>query len=293
MSSPAIPALRDATARAPALRVYLTMGNVAALPAWSSGPQGDPLTILRAIRAAGYEGVQDGDPALCRDLGLGCSASTRFNLPAEVGPGVARAKAAGHDCLTIHLGWGHEDDAQIDALVREVLTASAGEGLPVFIETHRATVTQDTWRTVELVRRHPQVRFNGDFSHWYTGLEMTYGDLAGKIAFLAPVLDRVRFFHGRMGNSSHMQVPLADPSMVAASADFRNLWTRSMRGFLATAQPGEYLIFAPELLPAAINYARLRADGQGGFTEECDRWQEALAYAQIARDCFREAGSTA
>jgi hypothetical protein len=289
MNSPRIPLLNDGSSRPPALRIYLTMGNVTDLPDGSTGPRGKPRSVLTAIYDAGFTGVQDGDPLLCRELGLGSAVSARFNVPADIGPGVARAKADGHECLTIHLGWGHEDDATLDALVREVLAASAGEGLPVFIETHRATVTQDTWRTVQLVRRHPTVRFNGDFSHWYTGLEMTYGDLAEKIDFLTPVLDRVRFFHGRMGNSSHLQVPLSDPSMAVASMHFRTLWMRAMRGFLTDAGPGDYLIFAPELLPSGINYARLRPDGVGGFAEEGDRWQEAIAYAAIARECFASA----
>jgi hypothetical protein len=41
--------------------------------------------------------------------------------------------------------------------------------MPVYIETHRASIMQDAWRTTELIRRIPQVRFNGDFSHWLRG----------------------------------------------------------------------------------------------------------------------------
>ena len=37
------------------------------------------------------------------------------------------------------------------------------------IETHRATICQGMWRTVQFVKRFPELRFNGDFSHWYAG----------------------------------------------------------------------------------------------------------------------------
>ena len=281
-----MPAPRNTTDRSalpPRLRCYINMGNVDTLPASSSGPHGDLLAKLPVIKAAGFEGIQGSDPALCRSFGLGCAGSGRYNQPSEVAPSVAQLKADGYECATVHVAWGHESDAEIDALVREIITVSAGEDFPVYIETHRATITQDTWRTVKLVERNPEVRFNADFSHWYTGLEMPYGDLMAKFDFLQPVFERVRFFHGRMGNSSHIQVPLSDPTMPKAVEHFRDMWTRSMAGFLRSAKPGDYVVFAPELLHPEINYARTFINAQGQRVEESDRWSEALRYVGIAR----------
>jgi len=58
-----------------------------------------------------------------------------------------------------------ESDADMDAMVKDVVTASERHDFPMYVETHRATVTQDIRRTVDLVERIPDVRFNGDFSH--------------------------------------------------------------------------------------------------------------------------------
>lgn len=286
---PTIPALNDGSARAPRLECYINMGNVDTLPAYSSGPKGDLATKLAAIKAAGFSGIQGANPTLCASLGMGCAGGGRYNQVAEVAPAVKALKAEGYQCATAHVAWGHESDAEIDALVREIIAVSAGEGFPIYIETHRATITQDTWRTVRMIERNPEVRINADFSHWYTGLEMPYGDLQSKFAFLQPVFERVRFFHGRMGNSSHIQVPLADPTMPKAVEHFREMWTRSMAGFLATAKAGDYVIFAPELLHPEINYARTFVNAQGQRVEESDRWAEAIAYAAIARECFAAA----
>ena len=99
---------------------------------------------------------------------------------------------------------------------------------------------------MQLIKRHP-VRINADFSHWYTGLEMRYGDWDEKLAFIEPVFQRVGFMHGRMGNSSQMQVTLDDPSMTSAVVDYRELWTRAAMGFIQQAQPGDCLYFNPEL----------------------------------------------
>ena len=71
---------------------------------------------LRAIRDAGYDGVQFIQPlsrALvdeARGLGLGVCGSGRVNAPQEAGALAAEAREAGLECLTIHLGWGIEDD---------------------------------------------------------------------------------------------------------------------------------------------------------------------------------------
>lgn len=288
-NTPRIPALNDGSTRAPRLECYITMGNVDTLPANSAGPVGDLPTKLAAIKAAGFSGIQGNDPKVCTALGMGCAGGDRYNVPAEVAPSVKKMKAEGYQCATVHVAWGHEDDAEVDALVREIVTVSAGEGFPIYIETHRATITQDTWRTIRMIERNPEVRLNADFSHWYTGLEMPYGDFAAKLDFLQPAFERVRFFHGRMGNSSHIQVPLAEPTMPAAVDHFKAMWTRSMVGFLNTAKPGDYLIFAPELLHPAINYARTFLNAEGVRVEESDRWLEAIRYAEIARTCFAAA----
>jgi len=118
---------------------------------------------------------------------------------------------------------------------------------PIFVETHRATMTQDIYRTVKWVERNPEIRFNGDFSHYYTGHEMIYGDFEKKLDFLAPVLERVRFIHGRIGDSCCMQIEVTDLEATHVK-HFREFWIRSFVGFLKTARPGDYFCFAPELL---------------------------------------------
>jgi hypothetical protein len=70
---------------------------------------------------------------------------------------------------------------------------------------------------------------------------------------------------------------------------FKEMWTRAFAGFLKTAKPGDYLIFAVELLQASIFYARLIKNGSGEWVEEGDRWQQALLYVQIAKECWEEA----
>lgn len=188
-----------------------------------------------------------------------------------------------------------ESDAELDRFAGALLDATERHGHPLYLELHRATMTQDSRRTLDLVARFPALRFNADLSHWYTGHEMTYGDFEGKLDLLGPVFARVRFLHGRVGDSCSMQRavgrPDGEPDYVR---HFRDMWIRCFRAFLLEADPGDVVVFAPELLPAflstadggtRLNYARLLPDG----SEETDRWSEALRLCVIAGECFATA----
>ena len=265
------------------------------LPEFSSGPRGRRMEDrLRAIHAAGYDGVQfvapaeQADLALSASLGLGRAGSGRINRPDEAGPFAARMAAEGQECATVHVGWGLEDDDEACRLIEAVLEASANHGVPIYFETHRATILQDIWRTVQFVRRFPEMRFNGDFSHWYTGLEMVYGGFETKLRFIEPVLDRVRFVHGRIGNPGSMQVDIGDgdPQGRPFVAHFRALWKAAFMGFLRAAAAGDYICFVPELLSPRIYYARAFPRDGGEPREESDRWEQSKVLRRIASECF-------
>jgi hypothetical protein len=64
--------------------------------------------------------------------------------------------------MTVHAGWGIEEDDEVFFLVEAILKASAKHKILVFIETHRATITQDIWRTVRITREFPEILSNGE-----------------------------------------------------------------------------------------------------------------------------------
>ena len=209
-------------------------------------------------------------------------------------------KAQNMCAVTLHLGTGLEDDAAIDRLAESVLQAQERFRIPMWIETHRATATQDIWRTVQLVKRFPELRFNADLSHWYTGLELAYGDWDAKMAFITPVLERTAMMHGRIGNTCCMQVDVGDgieniPQLLNPSQDFMaqfsDMWQRCAAGFCAHAPQGAVLPFLPELILAAGYYARAYPDASGEMREESDRYQQALVLLDAMAQCFDNAQS--
>ncbi len=288
----------NGSSASPGLRRYLNLMALEDLPAFSAAPQTrEPKALLTAIQAAGYQGVQFIAPVspeergLCSRLGLGYASLGRVNEPGEIAPLAERFAAEGVECATLHVGWGIEDDDVACRLIDAVLNASARYRVPLYVETHRATIFQDPWRTVQFVKRFPELRFNGDFSHWYTGLEMVYGGFENKLDFIRPVLERVRFIHGRIDNPGSIQVDIGDgddarhPYVV----HFRTLWTEAFRGFLNNAALGDYILFVPELLSPRIYYGRLLRSEEGELIEESDRWNQSLVLCRVASECFSAA----
>jgi hypothetical protein len=287
-----------ASASAPAARLMkgLNLGTLLNLPSWSTAPRGSLQEVAGAIQAAGFEAVQGADVQPFADAGLVVFGSAGVRAPHEARPLLAEQRAKGMHATTIHLGTGFESDSEALRLIEATLSAAAGLSHPVFVETHRATLTQDIWRTLRWIEFFPELRFNADLSHWYTGLEMPYGDFERKLDLLAPVFERVRFMHGRIGNAGAMQVAVGiggrdEPHL----GHFKAMWGRCFAGFLAHAGRNERLPFLPELLPAIapgsngpihMEYAAeaLRADGS--LDEHADRWEQALLLVRLAEELF-------
>lgn len=290
MTAP-IDRFNDGSRRPPRLRRDLNLGTLAGLPETSPGFRASLPEQLAMCRAAGVEGVQAWEPdtATARaihDAGLRATGVCRVLQPTEVDAVVRRFMDQGLEITTLHVGTGFETDAEMDALAAALLEASARHAHPVYLETHRGTMTQDIRRTLDLVARFPALRFNADLSHWYTGHELNYGgEFLPRLARCAPVLERVRFMHARIGNCGAIQTPLDEAGPYLGH--HLEMWTRCFEGFLRGAQPGDVLSFNPELLPA-----RLGEDfwvSYAAIDERSDRWQDAQQMWQMADQAWAEA----
>lgn len=268
------------------LRCYYNWFSRVGLPTPDNG-------WLRAIKDAGYEGVQFVEPLeedvlqQCRELGLGVCGSGRVNCLDDTFRLAEEAQKFGLEALTLHVGWGYEDDRVAAALIESVLDASRQSDVPLYVETHRATIFQDLWRTVQFVKGYPDLKFNGDFSHWYTGLEMVYGDFDQKLAFIRPVIERVHFMHGRIGNPGCMQVNLGEfPAAMELPfvKQFCRLWEEVFRAYLRRRTSVSPFCFTVELLASDIYYAR-----EFSGKEESDRWKQSMVVTEIAKHCFMAA----
>jgi sugar phosphate isomerase/epimerase len=290
MSAPAPANTSDGGKRPPRLLAGISFLTPADLPAWSSGPHGDRAAVYSALKAAGYEAVQTLEPADAIAAGLIPTGLARiFDDVAQMRDVVVRWRDVGCDCTTVQLGTGFETHAEMLRLAEALLEISQSERHPVYLETHRATMTQDIKRTLDLVERLPELRFNGDFGHWYIGHELTYGDMDWKFEQMRPVFERTRFMHLRVSSNAFGQLTASDPAEARHLDYYRRMWTASFLGFLRSARAGDYFAVHPELLPARAFYPKMIPGPDGVPREESDRWTESAFLIEVARECFATA----
>jgi hypothetical protein len=272
------------------MRTGISFLTPADLPDWSAGPHGETAEIYAAVRDAGYETIQTLEPKAAVAAGLTPSGIARiFDDMGKMREVACYWRDAGCDCTTVQLGTGFESDDEMARLAEALLEIAETEKHPLYLETHRATTTQDIKRTLDLVERFPELRFNGDFAHWYIGHELPYGDMAMKFDRMHAVFERTRFLHLRVASGAFGQVQASDPAEAPHLDFYRQMWTAAFDGFLATAKPGDYIAALPELLPPRTGYPMMVPDAGGAPREACDRWNESAFLISVARDCFDDA----
>ena len=270
------------------IRRDICLGGLAHLPPGSAGHGLALPEQLALLKAHGYVGVVAGEHwAEIRDAGLIPCGMGRVLTPQEALPLARCHHDAGLDFTTLHVGTGFESDDDMARLAQAVLDAAAMTGQRLHIETHRATMTQDMRRTNDLLARFPQLLLTLDFSHWYTGHEMTYGgEFAERLAWLDPVFARVDSIQLRMGTSGAIQRPL-DPS----SAHYRDhvaALDRCLAVRRDAPDPPAVMPVAPELLPAMLGDGDdARPIHYADAPEQSDRFAEALTLSALAEDLLK------
>lgn len=267
------------------LRRDFCLGGLVSLPQASSGWRATLGEGLALLREQGYQGViaWDGFEEIYAAGLIPCGMG-RIVSPADAPMIAARHRDMGLEFTTVHVGKGFETDTEMDVLAIAVAEAAAATGHPLHIETHRATMTQDIKRTLDLIARVPDLTLTLDFSHWYTGHEMTYGgEFAARLQSLDPIFDRVRSIQIRIGSTGRIQAPF-DPA-APHTADHAQALGRCLARLQALPNTPELVSFAPELLPARL------PDAQGGRwisyaddAEASDRFADALALSRWGED---------
>ena len=284
----------DGSGRQPRLVRGISLATLADLPPDSAGPRGDLASRLIAAREAGYEALQTPLPGEATSshvivAAIAKHAGDRTGLH----DCIRRHRDVGCDSTTIHLGTCFQSDSEMLALGETVLKIADTERYPVYIETHRATMTQDMWRTLMLVEHLPELRFAGDFGQWYLGHEIPYGGVEEAIARLEPIFARTRLLHLRLTSGAAGQIATDDTDAEGHLPAFLRAWRSACAGFLGSASPGDYLGAYVELLPPRTGYPRMIRGADGAPVEQTDRWLEAVRLISLAEQCFAEAVTSA
>ena len=271
------------------------------LPEHVRAPSLNSPTLLTELRGLGFEAIQGLSAAGTQEAGLQAFGVAQVHNPTEFDHLAREQQAAGFAATNVIAGFGLETDADRDRYCDGLLNASVKHGHPIYLETHRGSITQDIRRTLDAVSRFPDLRFTADFSHWYVGNDLSNGDFAAKLEVLSPVFERVRFVQGRLSSPTRVQVALEGPEDRRYFVEhYRAMLKACFGAFLANSAAEERIPFAPELLPATMNYngakipldyAHTERTADGEEVETSDRWQQAMWLMEMARQAFESASA--
>ena len=151
------------------------------------------------------------------------------------------------------------------------IALGAAEGFPVYLETHRFSMTTDLLFTIRLANRMPELRLVADLSHVMTAQEWFYLPLTHEEETLVEhLLRRAESFQGRVASPEQIQLQLDFPQHQVWVDIFKGWWTKGLRWWRQRHGPDDSCVFLCELGPPS--YAITGADGW----ELSDRWQDAL-----------------
>jgi len=192
-----------------------------------------------------------------------------------------RAKQLGAVAINLHLGHAYMTVDEAASLIKQMQEQAESYGLPLLMETHRGRMTQDLFRTAELLARCPEAVFALDVSHYIVAGETLGGSAELFHKHILPLLARTALIHGRVSNGQSIQVSLDDA--FADTATIESLWSRAMGIWLADAPLDAVFVFEPELGPPPYAYRDRRG------AETFSRSEETARIVELARGAWSKA----
>jgi len=255
--------------------------------------EASPQEHFQKIAAAGFDGVCI-DPSaaeiprmmplldLYREHGLGCMVNAFPYTPDDMQPIMAMAKQFDAAIVNVISGVMPLRPEEGVDLVRRWLAEAADIELPLLFETHRDSLLNDLYFTVQLMDLVPEMRLCADLSHFVVERELRWPVPQREAQMITAVLDRSDCFQGRIASREQVQVPIAFPQHQDWVATFRAWWKQGMRAWRQRAATDATLVFLCELGPPPY------AITDGEQRELSDRWDEALQIRQWVREIWDE-----
>jgi hypothetical protein len=156
-------------------------------------------------------------------------------------------------------------------------------GVPVLVETHRNTISNDLWLMRELLDLVPDLPLLADLSHYVCGQEMNLPISARNQALIERVLANAQAFHGRVSSAEQIQLEIGFELHRPWVAQFLSWWEWGFTNWLERAAQSDSLTFTCELGPAP--YAISERDGH----DRSDRWQDAQAMRDWVQQAWERA----
>ncbi len=167
-------------------------------------------------------------------------------------------------------------------VIRQWMGEADQAGCPVLFETHRDSLLNDLYYTLQVIDLVPELRLCADLSHFVVDREMREPITSRDQAYIDQILERSDCFQGRIANREQVQIQIGFPQHQEWVQIFKEWWKQGMRGWRARNDDNAALIFLCELGPPPY------AITDGNRRELSDRWEEALTIREWVKEIWSE-----
>ncbi len=279
--------IRGKAGEPPRLRVAHSWWALTDLP--RGGPEWTMEDKFRRVKEAGFEGIEmwvelkdeDRVRRLLDQTGLFLGTGFHPHTVEDFRKTIAQAKRLRAEYVFVHPGNAFLREQEAVALVRSGYDVANDAGVPMTLETHRGTVTENPYRAIRLVERIPELRLTGDLSHYGVDGEIGGAPAAEMIKLLSPLLDRVDTLQARITNGEQVQLDVGAGDGELAQ-NWVELWAEVMRRWRKQALSGDWFPFSTELGPPP--YSILDLQGK----EISDRWAQSLVMKSLMERAWQK-----
>lgn len=155
-------------------------------------------------------------------------------------------------------------------LVRRWIGEAEDKGVTLLFETHRDSLLNDMYFTLQLMELVPEMRLCADLSHFVVDRELRSPVPKSDQQHIASILERSDCYQGRIANREQVQIQIDFPQHREWVELFKGWWKDGMRAWRKRNEDDATLTFLCELGPPP--YAITDAQQN----ELSDRWTESL-----------------
>lgn len=166
--------------------------------------------------------------------------------------------------------------------VRRWINEAGERRMPLLFETHRDSLLNDLYFTLQLIDLVPEMRLCADLSHVVVDRELRTPVPPRDQEYVNAILERSDCFQGRVASREQVQVQLDFSQHQVWVELFKGWWKAGMRSWRSRNDEDATLMFLCELGPPpyAITDARQQ--------ELSNRWEESLQIRDWVREIWTE-----
>jgi len=212
--------------------------------------------------------------------GLGCMINAFPAKPDDMRPLLDLAETMNASVVNVISGFMPIKPEDAVTVVRRWIDEASDTDIPLLFETHRDSLLNDLYFTLQLMDLVPEMRLCADLSHFVVDRELRAPLPARDEHYINSVLERSDCFQGRVANREQVQVQVDFPQHQEWVAIFKHWWTHGMRMWRQRNTFDAKLVFLCELGPPPY------AITDGNQDELSDRWQESLRICDWVREIW-------